>query len=65
MECSSITQAELLPSVASNCHSGLNFWLSGPTSSSEQEHPGEYKEFQHELWPNGQRIKTVAGELLV
>lgn len=62
---SSITQAGLRISVASNCHSGLQFWLSGPTSSSEQEHPGENKEFQHELWPNGQGVKSAAGELLV
>lgn len=28
-----------------------------------QEHPGENKE--HELWPNGQKVKPVAGEMLV
>lgn len=60
-----ISQAGLLLSVASICHSGLQFWLSGPACSSEQEQPRENKELQHELWPNGQSIKTVAGELLV
>lgn len=63
MRRSSVTHAGPLLSAASNRHSGLKLWPSGPTGSSEQEHPGENKE--HELWPSGRRVKPVAGELLV
>lgn len=53
---SSIIHAQLLLSVASNCHSGLKFWQSGPTGSSKQEHCGENKE--QESWPNGSHFST-------
>lgn len=61
----SITQAGLLLTVANNCHSGFKLWPNGATGSSEQEHPGENKDFQHELWLDGQGVKSAAGELLV